>query len=58
MTVAELATQDAALRAGELDVFDLDVQVETEPMRVEDTACSTDDGCGTTCELSACHSQQ
>jgi len=38
--------------------FDLDVRVETEPVRIEDMACSTDDGCGHTCEISACHSQK
>ena len=39
-------------------VFDLDFQVQTELMRTQDTACSTDDGCGSTCEVSACHSQE
>lgn len=48
---------DMSLSVG-LDVFDIDVRVETEPMRLEDAACSTDDGCGTTCEISACHSQK
>lgn len=38
------------------DVFDLDVRVETERVRPDLTACSTDDGCGSTCEISACTS--
>ncbi len=58
MTAAVVDTQEANPQAADRDAFDLDVQVETEPMRVEDTACSTDDGCGTTCEISACHSQK
>ena len=40
------------------NVFDLDVRVETEHVGADDTACATDDGCGHTCELSACHSQR
>lgn len=40
------------------DVFDLDVQVTTERIPTEAMACQTDDGCGHTCELSACHSQR
>lgn len=40
------------------DAFDLDVRVETERVRVEDMACQTDDGCGQTCQISACHSQR
>ncbi|GAA2812618.1 FxLD family lanthipeptide [Saccharopolyspora taberi] len=35
------------------DVFDLDVQVLTEKARPQETACQTDDGCGSTCP-SAC----
>lgn len=48
----------AALSDTPVDVFDLDVRVETERVRVEDTACQTDDGCGQTCQISACHSQR
>lgn len=39
-------------------VFELDVQVETDRVRPEAMACQTDDGCGSTCEISACHSQK
>lgn len=39
-------------------VFELDVQVETNRVRPEAMACQTDDGCGSTCEISACHSQK
>lgn len=41
-----------------VDVFDLDVQVETERVRPPAAACQTDDGCGQTCQISACHSQK
>lgn len=41
-----------------VDVFDLDVRVETERVRPPAAACSTDDGCGQTCQISACHSQK
>lgn len=58
MSAAALDTQEATPQSTVSDVFDLDLRVETEPMRVEDAACSTDDGCGTTCEISACHSQK
>ncbi|MGI8307729.1 FxLD family lanthipeptide [Saccharopolyspora sp. ASAGF58] len=40
------------------DVFDLDLQVETEQVRPQEAACQTDDGCGHTCEISACLSQR
>lgn len=40
------------------DVFELDVRVTTELVPTESMACQTDDGCGHTCELSACHSQR
>jgi FxLD family lantipeptide len=40
------------------DVFKLDVRVETERVRPEVGACQTDDGCGQTCQISACHSQK
>ncbi|WP_346055540.1 FxLD family lanthipeptide [Amycolatopsis dongchuanensis] len=39
-------------------VFELDVQIETDQVRPEAMACQTDDGCGSTCEISACHSQR
>jgi FxLD family lantipeptide len=42
----------------EVDVFDLDVQVETGRVRPELGPCHTDDGCGQTCQISACHSQR
>ena len=42
----------------EAGVFELDVRVQTQPTRPELTACSTDDGCGHTCQISACHSQR
>lgn len=48
----------AALSDAPEDVFDLDVRVETEQVRIEDAACQTEDGCGHTCEISACHSQR
>lgn len=38
------------------DVFDLDVQVTTEIVTAQGN-CNTDDGCGHTCEISACVSQ-
>ncbi len=41
-----------------VDVFDLDVQVETERVRHATMGCQTDDGCGQTCQISACHSQK
>ncbi|MBB4963494.1 FxLD family lanthipeptide [Saccharothrix violaceirubra] len=48
----------AAIDAPATDVFDLDVRVETRRVETEAAACQTDDGCGHTCELSACHSQR
>jgi FxLD family lantipeptide len=39
------------------DVFDLDVRVETDRVRPATMGCQTDDGCGQTCQISACHSQ-
>lgn len=47
-----------ALQDAPAGVFDLDVRIETEQVGIEDAACATDDGCGHTCELSACHSQR
>ncbi|SDQ14442.1 FxLD family lanthipeptide [Actinopolyspora saharensis] len=46
----------AAALAGETveDVFELDVQVTTEEVPFRERACQTDDGCGHTCEKSAC----
>ncbi|MCG3755839.1 FxLD family lanthipeptide [Amycolatopsis sp. Poz14] len=38
--------------------FELDVRVETDRVRSEAMACQTDDGCGQTCQISACHSQR
>ena len=40
------------------EVFYLDIQLETEQVRHPSMACSTDDGCGQTCQISACHSQK
>jgi FxLD family lantipeptide len=39
------------------DVFDLDVRVETDRVRPATMGCQTDDGCGQTYQISACHSQ-
>lgn len=47
----------AALSETPMDAFDLDIQVSTEEVRLQDVACQTDDGCGHTCEISACLSQ-
>ncbi|MGQ0775421.1 MAG: FxLD family lanthipeptide [Pseudonocardiales bacterium] len=47
-----------ALVDAPVDVFDLDVRVETERVRTATMGCQTDDGCGQTCEISACHSQK
>ncbi|WP_216207000.1 FxLD family lanthipeptide [Amycolatopsis aidingensis] len=38
-------------------VFDLDVRMETERILSEAVACQTEDGCGHTCQISACVSQ-
>lgn len=40
------------------EVFELDVRVETQRTRPELGTCNTDDGCGQTCQISACHSQR
>jgi FxLD family lantipeptide len=48
----------AALVDAPAEVFELDVQVETGRVRHEAMACQTDDGCGQTCQISACHSQK
>ena len=48
----------AALSEAPVDVFDLDVRVVTEKVRIEDAWCQTDDGCGHTCNISAFHSQR
>ncbi|MBA8823866.1 FxLD family lantipeptide [Saccharopolyspora lacisalsi] len=39
-----------------VDVFDLDVRVTTDPIRNAGPPRQTDDGCGHTCEISACNS--
>lgn len=49
---------DAPAEVVSEDVFDLDVRVETERVRPLDMGCRTDDGCGQTCQISACHSQK
>ncbi|GAA4237274.1 hypothetical protein GCM10022254_48950 [Actinomadura meridiana] len=55
------ATPIETKEAFDLDVrnaFDLDVRVETGRVLPSAMGCNTDDGCGTTCEISACNSQQ
>lgn len=54
----ELIIVTAVVVDAPADVFDLDIRVETERVRPEMMACQTDDGCGHTCEVSACHSQK
>lgn len=40
------------------EAFDLDIQVEAGRVRPAIDGCHTDDGCGHTCQISACHSQR
>lgn len=40
-----------------VDPFILDIQLEKNRIHPDVKACASDDGCGSTCEISACHSQ-
>lgn len=42
---------------GSANAFRLVVKVRRNRVRVQDVACISDDGCGQTCQLSACASQ-